>query len=421
MDAGQYADRVTGVRAPRAEGREFLGLVTALMASTALAIDFSLPAFPDIRAEFGMAADSTQVGWLITAFFLGMSVGPWLYGPLSDRFGRRPPLFAGLALYAICAIIASFVPTWGLLVLTRFVWGLGSAATRTLCMAMIRDRYDGDAMAHAMSMIMAVFLIVPVVAPSASAVLIRLTDWRIVFWVPAGVVVVLTLWARRLPETHLPERRRPLTWRAVGDAGRHVVRSREAVSFTLAVTFLLGVLYVFIAGLEVIVGDVYDRAGWFPVIFGVIGVIFALSSLNNARLVQRIGLVALMRRLAVMSTVSGVVFAVIAVATGGRPHLLVFIVLLTIVLGAVQGLITNSNTAALMPLASVAGTGSAIITTVSTAGGSMLANVANQAFDGTVTPFVVLIAAYVLIATAFVYAGSARRSERVLPDEAAVS
>lgn len=391
----------------QAEGREFLGLVTALMASTALAIDFALPAFPDMRSEFGMAADSTQVGWLITAFFLGMSVGPWLYGPLSDRFGRRPPLFAGLVLYAVCAVAASFATTWGALVLIRFVWGLGSAATRTLCMAMIRDRFDGDGMARAMSMIMAVFLIVPVVAPSASAVLIQLTGWRVVFWVPAGVVLALMLWARRLPETHAPERRRPMTWRAVGDSAQQVLRSRAAMAFTLASTFLLGVLFVFIAGLEVIIDDVYGRGTWFPVIFGLIGVIFALSSLNNARLVQHIGLMSLIRRLALLSSAAAGVFAVVTLATDGRPHLLLFLALLAVVLGTVQGLITNCNTAALVPLAHVAGTGSAVITTVSTAGGSMLANAANAAFDGTVTPFVLLVGAYAASATVFVFVGSA--------------
>ncbi|MFM7252596.1 MAG: MFS transporter [Ilumatobacteraceae bacterium] len=406
---------MSAVHRRQAEGREFLGLVTALMASTALAIDFALPAFPYMRAEFGMAADSTQVGWLITAFFLGMSVGPWLYGPLSDRFGRRPPLFTGLALYAACAVAATFATSWGVLVLIRFVWGLGSAATRTLCMAMIRDRFDGDSMARAMSMIMAVFLIVPVVAPSASALLIRIVDWRVVFWVPAGVVLALMLWARRLPETHAPERRRPMTWRAVGDSAQQVLRSRAAMSYTLASTFLLGVLYVFIAGLEVIVADVYDRGTWFPVIFGVIGVLFALSSLNNARLVQHIGLMSLLRRLSVLASVASVVFAVVALATGGRPHLLVFLVLLALVLGTVQGLITNCNTAALIPLAHVAGTGSAVITTVSTAGGSMLANAANSAFNGTVTPFVLLVGLYAVAATVFVFAGSAataRVSER---------
>lgn len=393
------------------EGRRFLALVTALMASSALAVDLSLPAFPDIRAEFGMAADATKVGWLITAFFLGMSVGPWLYGPLSDRFGRRPPLFAGLVLYFVSAVACGLAPSWRLLVIARFVWGLGAASTRTLCMAMIRDRFAGDSMARALSMVMAVFLLVPIVAPSVGAALISVVDWRIVYWMPAAVsLALLALGLRFLPETHAHDRRRPFTLRAVALAGREVVSHRRTLSLMLAVTFLLGVLYVYIAGSEVIVDDVYDLGSWFPAFFGVIGVMFALGSLNNARLVQRIGLESLLRRMSIVAIGLAVVFVTVAAATGGRPPFLVFSLLVGLVVTAVQGLITNANTASMMPLAHVAGTASAIITTVSTAGGSLLASFANGSFDGSTLPFTLLVAVYVVVAGVLVVFGGTRRA-----------
>lgn len=400
------ADRSTSFTRRTAEGREFLALITALMASGALAIDFSLPAFPDIRREFGMARDATTVGWLITAFFLGMSVGPWIYGPLSDRYGRRRPLFAGLIIYLVSALLAAVAPSWGWVVAARFLWGLGSAAPRTLCMAMIRDRYAGDAMARAMSMIMAVFLLVPIIAPTVAAGAISVTAWRVVFLLPAGVVLLLMFWARRLPETLDPSLRRPFTWAAVGRGARDVMTHRQTLGFTVGITFLLGVLYVYIAGSEVIVEDVYELGTWFPLFFGAIGVLFAVSSLNNARLVQRIGLTSLLRRMATTAAGLAIVFAVVATVTGGRPPFLVFSVMVGLVVAAVQGMITNSNTAAMTPLAHVAGTASAVISTVSTAGGSLLASVANDAFDGTARPFALLVSGYVLIAAAAVWWGA---------------
>jgi DHA1 family bicyclomycin/chloramphenicol resistance-like MFS transporter len=121
LDSGDArpVEKVKGV----ATGREFILLVTALMATTALGIDLMLPAFPEIREQFGMAPDSTQVTWIVTAYFLGMAAGPWLYGPASDRFGRRIPLYAGLTLYCLSAATAALAPTWQLIVIARFVWG----------------------------------------------------------------------------------------------------------------------------------------------------------------------------------------------------------------------------------------------------------------------------------------------------------
>jgi Txe/YoeB family toxin of toxin-antitoxin system len=126
-----------------ASGREFILLTTALMASSALAIDLMLPAFPKMREEYGMSPDSSQVSWIVTAFFLGLAVGPWLYGPASDKYGRRGLLFAGLALYSLGGILASVAPSWGWVIVARFIWGLGAAAARSLSTAMIRDRFEG--------------------------------------------------------------------------------------------------------------------------------------------------------------------------------------------------------------------------------------------------------------------------------------
>src|SRR5207342_399011 len=112
--------------------REFVAIVAGLVAMAALSIDLLLPAFPDIRTEFGLGADSTEPAKLITWFFLGLAVGQLVYGPLSDRYGRKPLLYAGLVVYVIGALGATMVPSFTALIACRFVWGLGAAAPRSL-------------------------------------------------------------------------------------------------------------------------------------------------------------------------------------------------------------------------------------------------------------------------------------------------
>ncbi len=405
------APQVSVPTAGTASGREFIALVTALMATGAMAIDLMLPTFPDIRAEFGMAADSAQVGWMVTAFFLGLAVGPWLYGPASDRYGRRPLLFAGMTLYIVSALAASVAPSFGWIIAARFVWGLGAAAPRSLSLAMIRDRYEGNAMARLMSMIMAVFLLVPIVAPSLGAGLNAIAPWRIVFWVPVAVAVVLMLWARRLPETLSVERQRPFTWASVATAGKEVVTNRQTVCFTLAIMFLFGVMTTYLAGSELILTDVYGYATWFPLFFGCVAVLLALSSLNNARLVSRVGITVLVRRMATIGVVLTIVFLAVAFTGGGHPNFWLFSIAIAAVVPVAQGLIPNCNTAAMMPLPHVAGTASAIIGTVTTAGGALLGGLASGAFDGTLRPFAIAITIFICVAAALILFGATTRSD----------
>ncbi len=410
--ADDAADAADGPGRPDAGPREFIALVTASMAMGAMAIDIMLPAFPDMRAEFGMAADSPRIGWIVTAFFLGLAAGPWLYGPASDRFGRRPLLIGGLCLYLAAGVACVFAPSFAWVVAARFVWGLGAAAPRSLSLAMIRDRYEGEAMARLMSMIMAVFLLVPILAPGLGAGLNALAPWRIVFWVPTLAAAGLIVWAwKRLPETLTSDRRRPFTFAALGQAVKVIATNRQTVCFTVAITFLFGVMTTYLAGSELIVEDVFDRGAWFPLFFGCIAVLLALSSLNNARLVRRLGVTTLVRRMSVIGVGLAAVLVVVSTTSGGHPNFWLFSIALAVVVPVAQGLVPNCNTAAMMPVPHVAGTASAVIGSITIAGGAVLGGVTTGAFDGTTRPVAIGIFIFITIAAGMILLGTGGRRQ----------
>lgn len=394
----------------RATGREFVALVTCMMATGAIGIDLMLPAFADMRTEFGMTPDSTHVGWIITAYFLGMAVGPWLYGPISDRHGRRMPLLAGLGVYVLAAAMAALAPSFGWIIVSRFVWGLGAAAPRVLSLAMLRDRYHGAGMARLMSMIMAVFLLVPILAPGLGAGLNAIAPWRIVFWAPAALAAALAVWVfKRLPETLTVEQQRPFNRASLTEAIRTVLHNRQTMCFALAITFLFAVMTSYLAGSELIVREVYGYGAYYPLFFGVVGIVLALSSLNNARLVGKVGVTVLVRRMAVVGVVLASMLTVVAFTGAGRPNFWLFSSALALTVPLAQGLVPNANTAAMMPMRHVAGTASAVIGTISTAGGALLGGLVTSTFDGTVRPFAIGILLLISASTLLVLFGATSR------------
>ena len=150
----------------------FTALLSMIMALAALGIDMMLPALDDMREHFGLSPDSSQVAQVVTAFLIGLALAQYFYGPLADRFGRKPVLYAGLLLYGIGALGATVAPTLELVLVSRFIWGVGAAAPRVVSVSIVRDVYTGEEMAKAMSYILAIFIMVPVLAPSIGAVLI---------------------------------------------------------------------------------------------------------------------------------------------------------------------------------------------------------------------------------------------------------
>lgn len=367
-----------------------------------MAIDIMLPAFPEMRAEYGMEPGSADVAWIITAFFLGMAVGPWLYGPASDKYGRLVPLRCGLAVYAIAGVLAAFAPSWGWVIAARFLWGLGSAGPRSITMAMVRDRYSGDAMARLMSLIMSVFLLVPIVAPALGAGLISFLPWRVVFLLPAAIAVGLFFWTFRIPETLAPENVRPFTLRDTGRGIREVLRHRRTIGFTLATGFLFGVVTSYLSASEIVLEDVYGYGDWFPLYFGAIAVLFAANSLANARFVRLYGTDTLLKRLSAYCSAMALVLLLVSVTNDGVPNFWLFTIAVALLVPVSQGIGPLSNTAALTPVPHVAGTAAALNATFTTAIGALLGNFGAGHIDGSVVPFSVAVAIYVVMATTLI-------------------
>ena len=191
--------------------REFIALAAFLMATNSLAIDIMLPALQQIGSSLGVLNENHRQ-FVVTAYLIGFGGAQLIYGPLSDRFGRRIPLLIGLTIYVISAFGIALIPSFAGLLALRFIQGLGSAATRVITISIVRDVFGGRLMAEVMSLIMMVFMIVPVIAPGSGQVILLFSTWHMIFVFIGVMATLVGLWMYfRLPETLKPENVRPLT------------------------------------------------------------------------------------------------------------------------------------------------------------------------------------------------------------------
>jgi MFS transporter, DHA1 family, multidrug resistance protein len=382
MDAPAKPVSQQGVLAiPRSE---FIALMAALMAMNSLAIDVMLPALQQIGASLGVADDNVRQ-LVITSYLIGFGVFQLAFGPVSDRFGRRGPLLVGTAIYLLSALAAVFAPTFGILLALRFTQGVGAAATRVISQSVVRDTFGGRRMAEVMSLIMMVFMILPVIAPATGQLIMLLGDWQMIFIFMAGLGTVITLWAVfRLPETLAPANRRPLTFTAVAQGFRLVLTNRTALCYSLATALLFGGLFGFVNSAQQIYEQTYGLGNLFPLAFALVAIFMAASSYLNARLVGRFG----MRRLSHMALLGFIAASLVwlVLSLAGAIPFAVFMVVFAIAMFQFGSIGANFNALAMEPLGNVAGTASAVLGAVQTVVGGLIGAVIGQAYDGTVTP-----------------------------------
>ncbi|QQQ19855.1 multidrug effflux MFS transporter [Brevundimonas vitis] len=379
---------------------EFVCLIALMMALNALAIDAMLPALPAIGDALGVVTDNSRQ-WIITAYLLGFGAAQIVYGPLADRYGRKPILIIGISIYVIFSLLAAIAPTFETLILARIGTGIGAAATRVLAVSIVRDRYAGRMMARVMSLSFLVFLGVPILAPTIGQLILLVAPWRWIFGVLALGGAAILIWSVvRLPETLKPEDRLPIQAGRIAAAFRQALTERLSIGYTLASTAVLGSLFGFINSSQQIFFDVFQAPGLFTTIFAVVAGGIAIASLLNARLVERLG----SRLISHTALLGFIAFGILhtAVSMAGLETIWTFAVLQSLTMFCFGLMAGNFGSMAMERMGHIAGTASSAQGFISTVIGALSGFFIGQQFNGSATPMAMGVAISGIVALGFV-------------------
>ncbi len=384
---------------------EFIVLMACIMLLTAMAIDIMLPAFGELREYFKLGADSTATANIVTFFFIGQ-IGQIVFGPLADRYGRIPILRTGFALYISGCIAAALLPSLNLILAARFIVGLGAAALSVSAVTSVRDRFSGDQMARTMSLIITIFLFVPIIAPLIGSAILAATSWQIVFLTPAVVAILVFVWSLRLRESLPREKRIPLVPATIIRSARLVGGNRVFVVYTAITTILFATFSVYVSSSERIISEIYGRPELFVWIFSGVGITMALFTFLNSRLISRFGSRRTIRGLLIANLLLGGLLLVLTLVLQGAPNIFAFFTVIALLQGIFVAIDPNSSALALEPLGSNAGMAAAIYGTSFFVIGSILGSFINNLLVDSMTPLALGYVIVGLIALGLLYSGN---------------
>ncbi len=352
---------------------EFIVLMASLMSIVALSIDALLPALPEIGASLGVT-NTNDNQLLITMIFLGLGFGQLLFGPLSDSFGRKPIVYFGFFVFIIATLICVTTNSFEMMIIGRILQGVGLSSPRTLSIAIVRDSYSGNYMAKILSIVVMVFILVPVIAPALGQFLLNFYNWESIFYVTLiyGVLVMFWFWKRQ-PETLPKVKRVKLTPSLFIDGTKEFLKYKNAVAFTLVSGFITGSFMVYLSTSQQIFEQQYNLADLFPYIFASLAISVGLATYLNSRLVVKYG----MWRIAYFGTIAYVIISVLYVVlfwSGTNPSIGILMSFFALQFFAIGFLFGNLRALAMQPLGHIAGIGAAINGFVSTVMAVPIAN-----------------------------------------------
>lgn len=367
---------------------EFVALMALLMSMVALSTDAILPALPDMAHSLGLTGEN-EAQLVVGALFLGLAFGQMIYGPLSDTIGRKKAIYIGIAIFLVGCLLSAFATSFAMMLIGRVLQGFGAAGPRIVTVALVRDQYEGRAMARIMSLVMMVFILVPAIAPLIGQGILNVASWRAIYVVFLALALVALVWFwLRLPETLPPARRRSLSWHSIWSELREIFGNRVAFGYTLAAGMIFGAFVGYLSTAQQIFQEIYGLGELFPLYFGILAIAIGAAAVVNARLVMRLGMRALSSwALRGVCTLS-IGFVIIVALVDGVPPLWWLMAYLIAVFFCVGMLFANFNALAMEPLGHMAGMGAAVVGSVTTFISLAAGTLIGQAYNNTVLPLV---------------------------------
>lgn len=379
---------------------EFVSLMALMMALVALAIDAMLPALPEIGADLGVVSPNDNQ-LIVSILFLGLALGQMIYGPLSDSTGRKPAVLLGFALFGIGCLVSIMATHLTAMLIGRLLQGLGLAGPRVVSVALIRDQYEGSAMARVMSFVMAVFIFVPMVAPALGQAILQVAPWRAIFVAFLLLALATCLWFMwRQPETLDAEQRRPFSLRRIGRAMGEILGHRTALGYTLTAALVSGAFLGYLMSSQQILQQQYGLGDRFPLYFALLAFCVGTASFLNGKLVLRFGMLPMTWAAVTVMSLLSVTFWALLLSRSTEPPLWLFMAFLMGALLSIGVLFGNLNAMAMEPLGHIAGIGAAVVGSLTTLLSVPIGTWIGQAYNGTVLPLVTGFAACALLSAA---------------------
>jgi MFS transporter, DHA1 family, multidrug resistance protein len=367
---------------------EFIGILALLMAISAYSIDAMLPALGIIGKEFKLV-NPNDAQLIISALFIGLMFGQVVYGPLSDSTGRRRAIFLGLIFFVMGSLFCIFSENMTLMLIGRVLQGFGASCSRIVSMALVRDKLKGDAMARVMSFVTTVFIVVPAIAPTLGQLILKASNWRVVFVSQLLLGVFAVVWfGLRVEETLPVEKRKKFSFAQLSLATKITFKTRSTMFYALATGFIYAAFLGYLNSAQQLYQDYFQLGDRLPIFFGILSIAIGSASFANSQLVLKYGMRNLVWLAGRVLTLVSLSFLIGLYVVPDWINLTTFMITMSVVFFCAGILFGNLSSLALEPLGEIAGTASAVIGTIQSFISVSIGLLIGQMYNGTLMPLI---------------------------------